>query len=30
VRQVFGDRAQSLEMTRRDHVKRADSPRHYQ
>jgi hypothetical protein len=29
VREVFGDRVQWLEMTRRDHVERADSPRHY-
>jgi hypothetical protein len=29
VREVFGDRVQSLEMTRRDYVERADSPRQY-
>ena len=29
MREVFGDRMQSLEMTRREYVVRADSPRRY-
>ena len=29
MRELFGDRVESLEMTRRDYVERAESPRDY-